>query len=213
MPHSIVIADDHILIAEAIAVTIENFNQFNVLYTVEHGKALIERFKQPKNIPDIALVDISMPLMDGYETAKWLKEHHPGVLIIALTGDDAEYSLIKMFRAGADGYLVKNVKPSVLEEALMILVEKKMYLPDWATGKILRDFFDNQTKFNDREIELFPYLATELTYEGIGKKMYLGRRGVEAIRDGMFAKVEGVKTRVGLVVYGIKNGYIKLDKI
>ena len=75
--YSVAIVDDHILIAKAVGGIIDNFSKYNVLYEVEHGKALMDKFRQAKNIPDIVLLDIAMPVMDGYETAKWIKDNQP----------------------------------------------------------------------------------------------------------------------------------------
>ena len=101
MQYSVVIVDDHLLIAKAITGVIEHFRNYDVLYEVEHGKALIEKFQQRKNIPDIVLLDVSMPVMDGFETAQWLREAHPEVLVLALSMQDDEQALIKMIRSGA----------------------------------------------------------------------------------------------------------------
>jgi len=108
MKYSVVIVDDHILIAKAITSIIANFSAFEVLYECENGKELQEKFKSPKNIPNIVLLDISMPVMDGFETAKWLKSNHPETLIMALSMQDDEQSLIKMIKNGAKGYLLKK---------------------------------------------------------------------------------------------------------
>src|SRR3978361_1359656 len=118
MDHSIAIVDDHLLIAKAIGSMIDSFPRYTVLYEAEHGKALVDKFRNPKNIPDIVLLDISMPVMDGFETAKWITVNHPAVLILALSMQDDEISLIKMVKAGAKGYLLKNIHPNELEKAL-----------------------------------------------------------------------------------------------
>ncbi len=215
MQHSVVIADDHILIAKALSGIIEDFNNYKVLYEVENGKALIEKFKQTKNIPDIVLLDINMPIMDGFETAIWLKQHHPEILILALSMQDDEKVLIKMIKNGASGYLLKNVHPAELEKALDTLISKGFYYPDWATNKILHeiqsdklDKVNDKLKLNEREIEFLQYAATELTYKEIAEKMFCSPRTVESYRDALFEKLN-FKTRVGLVVYAIKQGIIK----
>lgn len=215
MQYSIVIVDDHLLIAKAIAGIIEHFRNYTVLYEAEHGKALMEKFKQPKNIPDIVMLDVSMPVMDGFETAQWLKETHPEVLVLALSMQDDEQALIKMIKNGAKGYLLKNVHPTELENALDSLTTKGFYYPDWVTGKVMFNIASGNrnksdaVKLNERETEFLQYAATELTYKEIGEKMFCSPRTVESYRDGLFEKL-GLKTRIGLVVFAIKNGIIKL---
>jgi DNA-binding NarL/FixJ family response regulator len=213
MQHSIVIVDDHILIAKALTGIIDNFKQFTVLYECENGQALQQKFAIKNNIPDIVLLDISMPIMNGFETAAWLKQNHPSILIMALSMQDDEQSVIKMISNGAHGYLLKNVHPTILEKALDNLVQHGMYYPDWATAKIMQSLSKTPSKTNtiihitEREKEFLQFTVTEMSYKEIGEKMYCSTRTVESYRDSLFEKF-GLKSRVGLAVYAIKNGWI-----
>lgn len=211
MKHTIVIADDHILIAKALTGIIENFNQFEVLYECENGKELTEKFKNKKNIPDIVLLDISMPVMDGFETAEWLKENYPAIQVVALSMQDDEQSLVKMIRAGVKGYLLKNIHPLQLEKALLNLVTTGTCFPEWATSKVMQSLAKPQTtatKFTvtEREKEFLKYCVTEMSYKEIAAQMFCSPRTVESYRDSLFEKLD-LKTRVGLAVFAMKNGY------
>ncbi|RYG17581.1 MAG: response regulator transcription factor [Chitinophagaceae bacterium] len=208
MKHRIVIVDDHILIAKAIASILRNFDQFEVLYTCENGKELQENCKNPSNIPDMVLLDISMPVMNGFETAKWLKANHPEVLIMALSMQDDDQSLIKMVKSGAKGYLLKNVHPIELENALNNMIRAGYYYPDWATTKVFASLSneEGQNPLNDREIEFLRYCVTEMSYKEIADKMFCSTRTVEYYRNTLFERF-GLRTRVGLAVYAIKNGF------
>jgi DNA-binding NarL/FixJ family response regulator len=215
MSYTIAIVDDHLLIAKAISAIVEGFKDFEVLYEVENGSALLERFKVSKNIPDIVLLDISMPVMDGFETAAWLKENHPEILVMALSVQDDEESLIKMIRAGARGYLHKNIHPAELEKALQNLVSKGIYYPDWATSRVFMKIAEgdkknlrNSLELSEREKEFLKYACTELTYKEIGEKMFCSPRTVESYRDALFEKLS-VKTRVALALYAVKTGLYK----
>jgi DNA-binding NarL/FixJ family response regulator len=211
MKHTIVIVDDHILIANALSSIISNFNQFEVLYVCENGLDFQEKLKT-KPVPDVVLLDISMPVMDGFETANWIKETHPNVLIMALSMQDDEQSLIKMIKNGSKGYMLKNAHPKELENALNSIVEKGSFFPEWATNKVLTSIRDNtidanlKIKLSDREIEFLTYTVTEMNYKEISEKMFCSPRTIENYRDSLFEKLE-LKTRVGLAVYAIKNGY------
>jgi DNA-binding NarL/FixJ family response regulator len=211
MQHNIVIVDDHLLIAKALTGIIENFQQYNVLYECENGKELQNKLAIKKNIPDIVLLDISMPVMDGFETAKWLSENYPQVLIMALSMQDDEQSLIKMIKNGAKGYLLKNVHPAELEKALNGLVKNGSYYPDWAARKVFASIgktenYQPALSITEREKEFLQYCITEMTYREISEKMFCSPRTVESYRDSLFEKLD-LKTRVGLAVFAIKNGY------
>jgi len=211
MKHSIVIIDDHILIANALSDLISNFNEFEVLYTCENGKDFQERIRT-KPVPDIILLDISMPIMDGFETSLWLKSMYPDILVMALSMQNDEQSLIQMIKNGSKGYLLKNTKRKELRRALNEMVKKGYFFPDWATSKILTTISDDtinaSSKINisDREKEFLKYTPTEMTYKEIADIMCCSHRTIENYRDSLFEKLE-VKTRMGLAIYALKNGY------
>jgi len=215
MKQTIVIVDDHLLIAKAITSIIEKLNGFEVLYETDNGKSMIERFNGSKNIPDIVLLDISMPVMDGFETAKWLKENHPEIKVMALTMQGDDESLIKMIKNGSTGYLNKNIHPAELEKALNSIATKGFYYPDWAASRVLHALANEekihsvQAAITEREKEFLGYSCTELTYKEIAEKMICSPRTVESYRDSLFEKL-GVKTRVALALYAVKTGLHKL---
>ena len=211
MKKTIVIVDDHILIAQALKGIIENFENFEVLYECENGKDLQEKFKLKKPIPDVVLLDVSMPIMDGFETAKWLKETHPGVLIMTLSMQNDDQSVIKMIKSGSNGYLLKNSHPIELEKALNRLLNDGYYYPDWASKIVFASLGEKNTttetiKLTEREREFLKYTITEMSYKEIAEKMFCSPRTVESYRDSLFEKLE-LKTRVGLAVFALKNGF------
>ena len=213
MTRNIVIVDDHLLIAKAISSMISGFKFYDVLYEVENGKELTDKFQIEKNIPDIVLLDISMPVMDGFETAAWLKQNHPAVKVIVLTMQGDDISLVKMIKAGAISYLNKNVHPTELQKALDAVWEKGTYFPDWANSRILYALAHNEdeqtVKLSEREIEFLRYSCTEMTYAEIGEKMFCSGRTIESYRDSLFEKLH-VKTRTALALFAVKIGLHKL---
>lgn len=213
MSCNIVIVDDHLLIAKALSSVIEQFKDYTVLYEAENGKDLVEKMRINKNIPDIVLLDISMPVMDGFETATWLKQYHPTVKVIVLTMQTDDASLIKMIKAGAVSYLNKNVHPTELQKALFQVNGNGFYYPDWATSQIMHALKNSEDeapiKLTSREIEFLRYSCTEMTYHEIGEKMFCSGRTIESYRDSLFEKLN-VKTRTALALYAVKIGLHKL---
>lgn len=217
MKHAIVIVDDHILIAKAIGSILANFEQFEVLYECENGKELQNRLAAQEKVPDVVLLDISMPVLDGFETAKWLKTNYPQVLIMALSMQDDDRSLIRMIKSGAKGYLLKNVNPTELEEALNHLILFGYYYPEWAASKVFASIGNDvlpeevanlEIQFSEKEKDFLRYAVTEMTYQEMAEAMCCSRRTIESYRDSLFAKLD-LKTRVGLAVYAMKNSYDK----
>ncbi|WNM18947.1 response regulator transcription factor [Flavobacterium capsici] len=216
MKYSIAIVDDHTLIAKALSGIISTFNDFEVLYECENGKELQEKFLDKNNHPKIVLLDVSMPIMNGFETAKWLTENHPDVYIMALSMQNEDQSVIKMVKNGAKGYLLKNTYPADLETALLTMVKNGFYYPEWAANKIFNSIGQKtepskkiDSSLTERELEFLKYVATELSYKEIGELMSCSARTVENYRDSVCEKLQ-MKTRIGLAVYAIKSGLIVL---
>ncbi|SIT22491.1 two component transcriptional regulator, LuxR family [Chryseobacterium ureilyticum] len=211
MKKTIVIVDDHILIAKALEGIIGNFSEFEVIYVCENGKDLIQKLEEGNTIPDIILLDISMPVMDGFETATWLTKNHPDIKVMALSMQGDDNSVIKMIKSGAKGYLLKNTHPKDLETALTRLNSDGFFYPEWASKIIFTNLnkeSDSEitVKISDREKEFLKYTVTELSYKEIADRMCCSPRTVESYRDQLCEKLD-LKTRVGLAVFAIKNGF------
>ncbi|MEP7252194.1 MAG: response regulator transcription factor, partial [Ginsengibacter sp.] len=159
-----------------------------------------------------------MPEMDGYEACLWLKNNHPAIKVLALSMYDNENSVIRMFKAGAKGYILKDCDPGELQIALDDVVIKGFYYSEMVTGKLIHtintlDEEDSQTKnviqLSEREITFLKMVCTELTYKEIAEKMFLSPRTIDGYRDDLFHKLN-VKTRVGLVMYAIKHSIVNI---
>ena len=211
----IVLVDDHALLRNGLAELVKTLGH-EVLFECGNGKECIDRL-DPKLLPDIVLLDINMPEMDGYETAQWLKQHHPDVKVLALSMYDNETSIIRMLKSGARGYILKDSEPGELKAALRALKEKGFYYSDLVSGKLMHAInkmedengnLKNLVPLNERETDFLKYACTELTYKEIAEKMFLSPRTIDGYRDALFEKLN-VKTRVGLVMYAIKNGIVR----
>lgn len=188
MKKTIVIVDDHILIAKALEEIIGKLKNFEVIYIAENGQDLIQKFENHNKIPDIILLDISMPIMDGFETVLWLKENYPDIKVMALSMQGDDKSVIKMIKNGAKSYLLKNAHPRELEQALTKLDENGFFYPDWASKIIFSNFSNDDAsetsiKISEREKEFLKYTVTELSYKEIAEKMFCSPRTVESYRD------------------------------
>jgi DNA-binding NarL/FixJ family response regulator len=214
---SVAIVDDHILLRNGLANLIRGLETYAVLFEANNGKDFIKQL-QPRYLPDIVLLDINMPEMDGYETALWLKRNYPGIKILALSMYDNENAIIRMMKNGAKGYILKDIDPNEFRHALDSLVRKGFYYSELITGKLIHavnqlDDQDQDIKnlisLNEREIEFLKLACTEMTYKEIAEKMFLSARTIDGYRDTLFEKL-GVKSRVGLVLYAIKNNIVNL---
>lgn len=210
----VVLVDDHILLRNGLASLINSFGDYTVLFEASNGKDFINTL-QPHELPQVVLMDINMPEMDGYETCLWLKDNYPEIKVLALSMYDNENAVIRMFKAGAKGYILKDCDPSELKEALYSIIAKGFYYSEMVTGTFIRSVNEensqvkNITHLKDHEMTFIKWVCTELTYKEIADKMFLSPRTIDGYRDDLFQKLN-VKTRVGLVMYAIKNGIVTL---
>jgi len=214
---SVAVVDDHVLLRNGLADHIRNLDDYAVLFEADNGKDFINRLK-PKSLPDIVLLDINMPEMDGYETALWLKKNYPEVKVLALSMIDNEHAIIRMLKNGAKGYILKDIDSTEFRQALDALIKKGFYHSEMITGKLIHavntldepgQTVKNLISLNEREIEFLKLVCTELTYKEIAEKMFLSARTIDGYRDSLFEKLN-LKSRVGLVMYAIKNGIVSI---
>jgi DNA-binding NarL/FixJ family response regulator len=210
-PIQIALVDDHRLFRSGIASLIAGFNRYDILFEAGNGKELIEKITAGF-IPDIILLDINMPVMDGIASAQWLKKFHPSIKTIILSMFEDAEKVLTMVKMGVKGYLLKDAEPHEFENALIKVAAGDMYYPDFVTRHLLNNFNEDksaQIKLNPREIEFLRLTSTELTYKEIADTMCISVRTVDSYRDQLFEKLQ-IKSRVGLVLYSIKNKLIDL---
>ena len=209
----IVIVEDHVLLSQAISALVNSFENFDVTYLCKNGKELITKLKTPANIPDIILMDVNMPIMNGIETTTYLREHYPNIKVIALSVEEEEDTIIKMLKAGAKGYLLKDVEKNILETALNEVINNGYYhtkdVSNLLINSLNEDFKNSKTQLKEREIEFLKLVCTELTYKEIAEKMFLSPKTIDGYRDTLFYKLQ-VKNRIGLVIYAIKHKIFKI---
>jgi two-component system invasion response regulator UvrY len=214
----VAMADDHTMLRQGLANMIESFGDYKVTLQASNGKELIQHI-DPLKLPDVALLDISMPEMNGFETAAYLHQHYPSIKVLAVSMMDNETAIIRMIKNGARGYVLKDAEPSELRQALYDVVNKGYYYSDLVTGKLIfnmnRQGADEQSSagrsehITDKELEFLKYVCTELTYKEIADRMHVSPRTVDGYRDVLFEKL-GVKTRTGLAMYVVKRGLVEL---
>jgi two-component system, NarL family, invasion response regulator UvrY len=206
----VAIVDDHNLLRKALAKLISSFENYAVLFEGDSGKEIKAKIAL-QVIPDVILLDVNMPDMDGYETVRWLNKNYPQVKVLALSMFSDETTIIRMLRLGAKGYILKNIEPEELKLALDSIMKKDFYLSDYISGKIISGLHkdlgnpDEQIVLSDKEKEFLRFVCSELTYKDIADKMFISHRTVDNYRNVLFEKLK-VRSRVGLVMYAIKNG-------
>jgi len=132
----VALADDHILLRNGLAGLVKSFDDYTVLFEADNGQHLTEQIAD-RGVPDLVLLDINMPLKDGFETARWLRDNHPEVRVMALSMLDNEQSIIRMLRQGAKGYILKDTHPREFKTALDTVMQKGFYYSEMVTGKLI----------------------------------------------------------------------------
>lgn len=206
MKHTVVVVDDHTLLSQAICGLVDSFNNFKTLYTCKNGEELLERFRFNKDIPEIVLMDVNMPRLNGIQTTQALNDNYPDVKVLALSVEESEQTILDMIRAGAKGYLMKDIEQRELEKALQELVVNGMYHTNAVSTTLINAVNDDSptSGLKEREIEFIKLACTEMNYKEIAQTMFLSPKTVEGYRDSVYQKLK-VKNRIGLALYAIKH--------
>lgn len=214
---SIALVDDHSLLRNGLASLINSFEGYTVLFEADNGKDFINQL-QNQTVPDIILLDITMPEMNGFETAAWIKQNAPSIKILVLSMMDNDEVVISMLKAGARGYILKDSKPALFKQALDSIRDSGFFMNELVSNKMLNYLTHEEkrgsevslvSELSEKEISFLKYACTEMTYKDIANNMQVSPRTVDGYRDDLFKKLN-VQSRVGLVIFAIKNGLYKL---
>lgn len=212
--YKIILTDDHILLRDVLANLIDSFEECKIIGVAANGKELVKQINEGL-IPDIVVLDLNMPEMDGYETAQWLQEKHPDIRTLILTMYDSEIALIRLLQLGVRGFLKKDIHPFELKAAILSVADNGYYYAHNTTGKLAGFFQKNHNSKTSMEramltqldIDFLKMAATDMTYKEIAQVMKISPRAIDGYRDSLFEKLD-VKSRVGLAIYAVKNGIV-----
>ncbi|MBQ4818601.1 response regulator transcription factor [Aquimarina sp. MMG016] len=212
------LVDDHKLFRKGLVSLINKLNHdYSIMFEANNGVELQQKINN-SCLPDIIIMDVNMPEMNGFESVSWLHQNFPEVKVLVVSMVGKEETILRMIKLGVKGYLSKDVEPKELGEALQSIFNKGSYYTDFVTGKVIHSIQNEVSKhesiiefheLKEREQEFIRYACTEMTYNEIADKMCLSPKTVDGYRKKVFEKLN-VKNRVGLVLYAIKAGWVKL---
>jgi two-component system, NarL family, invasion response regulator UvrY len=207
----VAIAEDHTLVRKAFIDMINSFENFKIIIEAANGSQLVEQVKAD-NLPNVVLMDIHMPDMDGFEAMNLIKHKFPklNVLVVSMLSD--ELSILRMVRMGVKGYLVKDTEPSEFKTALETVAAGRYYYSGYVTARMVTNVSKENDVLNvisERELEFLKYVCSDLSYQQIAEKMFVSPRTVDGYRDSLFQKLQ-VKNRVALALFAVKYGVVVL---
>jgi len=209
------IADDHKIFRKGIIAALADTPELKLVLEAENGKTLLDGLL--KNKPDVILLDLKMPEMDGIETVKELRKKDDEIKVIVISMYDEDKYVIHLMEIGANGYLLKNAEPEEIKTAIVTAYETGYYFNDFVNKALLKKIvhktqikpvFNKDVELTSREIEVLKLICQELTANEIANLIFLSPRTVEGIRTKLLEKI-GVKNTAGLVMYAVKNKIIE----
>lgn len=205
------LVDDHQLFLKSVSLMLETMNNFEVVLEALNGQDLQQKLTAKAVLPDLMLIDVNMPVMDGVQTATWLQKQYPSIKLMALSMNDKETAIIKMFKAGCCAYLLKDVHPTVLEKALHEVYNKGYYNADavqFNLGRLLSRM-EKEVMLSPKEAQFLQLACSEMTYKQIAAEMNVTERTVDGYREALFQKF-GVQSRIGLCLEAIRKEFVSL---
>lgn len=211
---NIAIVDDHTLFRHGLVNLLTESGRVNVIFDASNGADMIQKITK-QALPEVILMDITMPIMNGYESTKWIKQNHPDVNVLALSMFEEDKPIIEMLKSGAGGYMLKQSKVADLVNAIAGINEHTFYINELVSGKLLRNIQSKQqvksdfSDLNTNELKFLEHCCSDFTYKQIADMMRLSPHTIDNYRESLFQKFE-TKSRTGLVISALKNGLIKI---
>lgn len=213
---NIAVVDDQQLFRQGIVSLLKEVPDFNICFEAENGEELLDKMKEKQPRPDVILLDIEMPVMDGITATKRLKKRYPETRIIILTMHDEEEMIVHLIEKGAHGFLPKNEDIEHVIDAIYAVHQTGYFFNEQVSKAMVKGLIGSKkikpkfkkTELNEREIEIMRLVCKELTSPEIGEQLMLSAKTVDNYRVGILKKI-GARNTVGLVMYAMKKGYLK----
>jgi DNA-binding NarL/FixJ family response regulator len=207
----VALADDHKIFRDGIKMAIRTREYIKILWEAEDGKDMMHKLRI--KIPDVLLMDIRMPEIDGVNAIQLIRKEYEDLKIIVLSMYDDQEIITKMMEFGANAFLSKTTEPDEIYKAILTCMNEDFYFNDLVNAAVLlklqhkkavRKFYPNAVKFTEKELKILKYISEDKTTEEISQEVFLSPRTIETIRQNMKSKV-GAKTIAGLVMYAMRN--------
>jgi two-component system, NarL family, response regulator NreC len=213
----LMLADDHEIVRAGLRMLLSTQDDIEIVAEVDDGKVAVERAKELK--PDVVLMDISLPGLDGFEATRQIKRALPHTAILALTMHESDEYFFKMMQAGASGYVPKKAAPTDLVTAIRTVHEGNVFLYPSLAKALVRDYMGRATQgddraaldgLTDREQEVLRLIADGQTNQEIADKLTISVKTVERHRANIMGKLN-LHSRTELVKYAIRKGLIEVE--
>nr|WP_294994506.1 response regulator transcription factor [uncultured Sediminibacterium sp.] len=215
MKTKIGLVDDHAITRKGIKTLLEMNKQYQVTVEASNGKDLLA-ILDDGTVPDVLILDLSMPEMSGFDIINQIHTQYPSVKIFIFSFYQSEDVILNTIYQGACGYLPKSADPSQLERAIQAVLDYGFYIP----GHIKRKYgeltksrstkgFQGKQLLTEKEIQFIKLACTNLTYKEISLKLSVQPKTLENYRDSIFQKL-GINNRAALTFYAIENGIVQL---
>lgn len=210
----IAIADDYKIYRDGLKVGLLNDENLEVVLEADNGEDLLKAL--PECMPDVILMDLKMPVMDGIEATKVIRKKFDSIKVLVITMYDDDKFIIHMMENGANGYLLKNADSDEIIRSIYAVYENGYYFNDLVNKALLKKLvlknnlkpsFNNNIDLTERELDVLKMICEEKTAVEIGREIFLSPRSVEGIRQRLIEKI-GVRNTAGLVMFASKSGIV-----
>lgn len=206
----VAIADDHTVVRKAMVRLLKTFSRIATVEDAPNGRELIAKFET--ELPDAVILDIEMPIMGGFDTAKYICEHHPQVKILILTMHTEEIFIDRLLDLGVHGFLSKDASPEEVEHALYAIMDNDFYKNKLVEEALRRGSKGKEmvslAKLTAREIEVLMLICQELSPDEISRRLKISKKTFFNHRATILQKT-GTRNNVGLVKYAYTHGLVK----
>lgn len=212
----VAIADDQSIFRQGLVTLVDSFENVRVLFSSENGKDLIDEL--PSRLPDLVLLDFRMPVLNGMETTRIIREQYPDMRILILSMYDDPEFVESAIANGANGYLSKDDEPEEIAKAIYSTMEMGYYMNDRTSrmlitkmmkeGAMKPTFRSDNVQFTDMERQIIQLISEEYTTPEIAVQLMRSTRTIESLRTGIMQKI-GCRNAVGIVLYALKHNLIR----